>query len=300
MASLPSWPSFSPPMKDEDTAQDKTSDPFEEIVKDTTYDCTTTPYSLTRTPDEIAMYSPNASVMWLGNLIQGKSYADGLGSLQELSIRQRAPLKISIDLLTGDNFVIVDNPSLTTVQSAIGELIQKAEDASHKGSSDASFTMEETHATEQATLKLGFSANYLGAKAKADLSYEKSAAETTITAYFVQKLFTVSVELPQSPSDFFSDTLTDELLQQQINAGSLGPDNLPVYIANIAYGRILTFNFTSTFEAERIRAAISGSYQGVAGGVSGYTEGELKDTLSTAKISITALGGENTSIESLI
>ncbi len=300
LTSLPSWSSFSPLKENSEITLDNPSEPFQEIVSDTTYDCTTTPYSLTRTPDKIVMYSPNASVMWLGNLIQGKSYADGLGSLQELSIRQRAPLKISIDLLTGNNFVVVDDPSLTTVQSAIGELIQKAEDAGHKGGSDASFTMEETHAIEQAILKLGFSANYLGAKAKADLSYEKSASEKTITAHFVQKLFTVSVELPQNPSDFFSDALTDKLLQQQINAGNLGTDNLPVYIANIAYGRILTFNFTSTYEAERIRAAISGSYQGVSGGGSGYTEGELRDTLNTAKINITVLGGENASIESLI
>jgi len=300
MSSLPSWSNAVSVVPDKNEATDSPSESFEELVGDATYDCSTTPYSLTRTPDELVMYSPNASVMWLGNLIQGKSYADGLGSLQELSIRQRAPLTLSIDLLRGNNFKVVENPSLSTVQSAIGELIDDAQRAGHVGGSDASFTMEKTHSTEQASLQLGFSAHYLGAKAKGDLEYDTSASETTITAHFVQKLFTVSVELPQSPSDFFSAEFTNELLREQRDAGTLGEDNLPVYVANISYGRILTFHFTSSDEEERIRAAISGSYEGVSGGGSGYTEAELKTTLSTAKISIAAMGGEGESIKDLI
>lgn len=296
---LPSWSSFSPSEADSNEASAE-PESFEELVSDVTYECTTTPYSLTRTPEEIVMYSPNASVMWLGNLIQGKSYASGLGSLQELSIRQRAPLAISIDLLRGDNFRVIENPSLASVQSAIGELVDAAEQAGHKGGSSATYTMERTHSTEQASLNLGFSAHYLGAKARGDLEYENNASETTITAHFVQKLFTVSVELPQKPSDFFNAELTDGVLQAEIDAGNLGSDNLPVYIANISYGRILTFNFTSSYEEERVRAAISGSYEGIEGGASGYTEGELRDTLSTAKIEIASLGGDSANIRELI
>ena len=299
---IPEWSTYSPEKtsKDEVDPNEPVSDPEQEIVGTLEYSCTSTKYNLTETPREIVVFSPNESVMWLGNLIQGRGYKDGLGSFTELSIRERAPLKISIDLLTGNNFKEVDNPSLTSVQSAIGELIQEATDSGLINSSDAVYSEKITHSVEQSALKLGISANYMGASATADLDFAKNAEETTLTAYFYQKMFTASIELPPSPDDFFNDDFTQDKLDTLIADGSLGDDNPPVYIANIAYGRILMYNFTSNAEEELMRVAITASYEGVNGDVSGYTEADIRNTLNTAKIEVTALGGQSSNITSLI
>jgi len=299
---IPEWNTYSPEKatKDEVDPNEPVSDPEQEIVGTREYSCTSTKYNLTETPREIVAFSPNESVMWLGNLIQGRGYKDGLGSFTELSIRERAPLRISIDLLTGNNFKEVDDPSLTSVQSAIGELVQEATDSGLVNSSDATYSEKTTHSVEQSALKFGISANHMGASATADLEFAKNAEETTLTAYFYQKMFTASVELPPTPDDFFSDDFTQDKLDSLIADDTLGDDNPPVYIANIAYGRILMYNFTSNAEEELMRVAITASYEGVSGDVSGYTEGEIRNTLNTAKIEVTALGGQSSNITSLI
>ncbi len=303
-SSIPQWETYSPiqTSKDEPDPNVPVTEPEEELVGTLKYQCTSTQYNLVDTPKEIVVFSPNASVMWLGNLIQGEGYKQGLGSFTELSVRERAPLKISIDLLTAENFKIVDDPSLTTVQSAIGELVQQATDSGLVNSSDATYSEEFTHSVKQSALKFGISANYMGASATTDLEYSKNAEETTLTAYFYQKMFTASVELPPTPDDFFSNDFTQQKLDALVVDGSLGDDNPPVYIANVVYGRILMYNFTSTAEESLIRAAITASYDGVGSAASGsaYTETEIQNTLNSAKVKVTALGGQSSNITSLI
>ncbi len=299
LQSYGSWEAFSPPLAaaDEPSGAEVLS---AETVDEVDYVCSTVPYSLTSTPDEIVMYSPNASIMWLGNLIQGRSYVDGLGSFQEWSVRQRAPLRVSIDLLTADNFAVVDDPSLTSVQSAIGGLIQRASAAGHKAGSSINFEHTSSHSVRQAALELGLSARYLGSSAELELEVERNASQRTITAHFVQKMFTVAVELPQSPSDFFSEAFTAEVLAQEVARGNVGSDNLPVYIANIVYGRTLTYSLTSTHSESRMRAAIEASFNGLTGGGSGYSEVELRETLSQQNLKVQAIGGEGQNVLELI
>ena len=309
VATLGSWTEFAPPLAASNEPLPEESTVTEQVVEEedaagvlrpVNYVCTSTPYSLDTTPEELVMYEPNSSVTWVGNLIQGKSYRDGTGSFQELSIRQRAPLKISIDLLTGDNSATVTDPSLSSVQSAIGELIERAHERGHRSGSSITYKEDVAHSVEQAALSLGLSARFLGARAKTELNIERSANERTLVAHFVQKMFTISMELPQSPEAIFSDEFTDAVLQQQVTAGNIGRNNLPVYIASVTYGRVLTYTLTSTDSEERMRAAIAASYNGVGGGVAGYTEAELRETLSQQNISVTAIGGEGQNVLDLI
>ena len=299
VAGLGSWEAYSPLLPSEDVVTGDTA-ARTEVIDAVTYACATTPHSLTETPAEIVMYEPNASIMWAGNLVQGRSYKGGLGTFQELSIRQRAPLRLSIDLLTGNNFAIVENPSLTTVQSAIGDLIQRAQDAGHHSGSSINFDTRVTYATDQALLKLGLSAHWIGGKARASLSVQRNAAQRTILAHFVQKMFTVAIELPQSPGGFFSSEFSPALLREQEDAGSIGRDNLPVYLASVTYGRTLTYALTSKYSENRMRAAVSASFNGIVGGGSGYTETELRETLTQDNLRVAAIGGEGQDVLDLI
>ena len=292
------WNELSPETEDKDEHQG-TSEAFSEVVGIDKYSCTNDNYSLTRNPKEFVAIQPDASIVWLGNLIQGKSHLE-VGSLQELSIRKRAPMNVSIDLLRGDNSRRVEEPSLTSSNRAIGELIDSAIDAGHVASSEAFFLSEEAHSSTQASLDLGFSAEYLGSQAEASLSVSKEATEHTFFAYFIQKAFTVSMELPATPDDVVSDEFTKEDLQVLKTEGSISAENPPLYISNIGFGRILIYKITSSHEKSRIQAAISGSYHGLTGGADGYSEADLQKTLSSAKIEIAAFGGEQASIDALI
>jgi len=303
VASLGSWDDFSPRLEDADMATGPQVT-VDEVVDNTTYECRETPRSMRRTPREIVMYEPNASIMWVGNLLQGESYASGQGSFQELSIRQRAPLRISIDLLTDGNSAVVENPSLSTVQAAIGELIQRAHDSGHRSGSSISFSTVRMHSAFEAMMKLGLSASLVGKGVPLKLSGESerrlSAEMTAVLAHFTQKMFTISIELPQSPGAFFSDELTPELLQQQIDAGAIGPDNLPVYIASITYGRILTYSMVAAELEARMKSAVEASFTLKGIPVGGTAETELKALLEASTLRAVSIGGEGQNVIDLI
>jgi hypothetical protein len=111
------------------TSAPMTSDPLPDPTAPTgfsKYSCTTTPYSLSTSPDKIVSLDPDANKLWLGGLLQGQGYVDGLGSLRELPIRQRAPLKLYIDLLGKGVTETVPHPDAASMQQAISDLVLRA------------------------------------------------------------------------------------------------------------------------------------------------------------------------------
>ncbi len=293
MAGLPAWDSVSPVLAPIGQPEEEETGPTEieydlggsgEIMI-----CNTTPCSITATPEDLVTFNPNVEILWVGSLIQGDSYLGGLGSMQSIEIDQRAPLTISIDLTFSDNMRVVQHPQKSSVGQAIGELITAAENAGHQAGSVCVFDKKECYSLDQSMLNLGFSAKYgLGAVA-GQLSYSQSVEEHTITAYFKQRMFTVSMDLPSRPSDLFSSDFTQELLDEQVALGNIGPGNLPVYVSSIAYGRIFLMTMTSTHSATQMMAALQAKYASVSGEI----EVGLQNVINSSVIHIAALGGTN-------
>jgi hypothetical protein len=286
---VPAWDSYSPPLADSDEATGPGSTE-EETIDGVVYNCTTTPYSLTRTPEKIVTLNPDVEVLWVGSLLQGQGYVGGIGSLVELPIRQRTPMALTIDLLTGNNTRTIDRPTLATSNQAIGQLIDDATAAGHTAGSNILFTKETMFSYDQMALKMGLSASYSGATIKASLSTDISNETRTVAAYFVQRMFTVSMVLPQSPEAVFSDEFTKEMLDQERSRGRMGPGNPPVFVSSIAFGRILIFSFTSTASETDINATLNVMYNG--GEFGGEMEAKYQEILQTAQIRVVTVGGD--------
>lgn len=297
MKAMPAWEEFSPQQADSDAPTGTPPVTATELIGGVEYTCTTTEYSLTDTPDDIVIFSPDSEIFWLGALLQGDGYARGLGSLQELPIRQRAPLSMYIDLLTENVTRTVADPTGATVGPALGELIQAATDAGHVAGSSISFDQTRTHSLEQAALDLNISANYLGTTVSSSLSYEESLEQNVLTAYFVQKMFTLSMVLPQTPGEMFSNSFTQERLQDQVDLGRLSPENPPTYISNIVYGRMLMLTMTSTRSFTEMEAALSASRDGIG---SGSVDGSHLQVLQESTIRVASVGGVDDGVEGLI
>lgn len=305
VAALPGWDDVSPPVQD--NAGEPLGPPVPDedmsLVDGLAYVCSTTPYSISKNPSEMALFNPDASVLWPGALIRGQSHlAAGSLELLALSRERRAPLGISIQGggvlgIPGGVSLIVDQPVGSTIREGINQLVVNALETDVAGGAGASsFTSVESHSTRQALVSLGLDARYLGAEASARLDYSKDASEHTYTAYFVQRLFTIAVDLPERPSSLFADGVTASDLQSL----GISASNLPLYIDSVSYGRILMFSFTSSDSRERIEAALEFSYEAPTGGVAGYSEAQLQETLSSARIEVFALGGPNTGVQALI
>lgn len=300
-ATLPSWQQFSPKLADNEVTTDEPST-FNETVEGVEYVCTETPYTLTQTPDKIITLNPDVGSLWVGSLLQGKYYKGGIGSLSELPIRERAPLTIYLDILGPSVTRIVQNPDGAKVQQAISELVIEAQNQNIPISSSITYSSAITQSVEQAALKAGVSAKFLSGSVKGtlDASFSRKANETTVTAHFYQKLFTVTMVSPQTPADFFSDTFIQDDLEQQIRLGTIGPDNIPAYVSTITYGRILHYSLTSKASEEVITGALNASYEGLKSNLGATLTGEQIQMLQESKVNFVAVGGEQQSALSII
>ncbi|MEM7375683.1 MAG: thiol-activated cytolysin family protein [Bacteroidota bacterium] len=257
-----------------------------------TYTCQQTPYTLTDNPEQIVMYSPDVEILWPGALIQGKSHKNPIGSLTGLVIKERDSINVSIpSLATGDNFRRV-KPNQAVVGSAIGEMIGNATADGLSTPSTITFTMESYHSEKQMALSMGISGKYLGFSGSASGNFDRNQSETTVTVQFYQKMFEVVVEPPQSPGAFFNEDFTPAKLEEQVNLGRMGPDNLPVYVSNVVYGRMMMFSLTSTASETDIRAMLNAAYDGIGGNVKANMSAKHKSILEKGKLAVTSLGGD--------
>jgi len=301
---LPTWDQVSPPVPEVDAPTGEApTEADESNPEGEAYRCTTTAHSLSTNPDEIATASPDAAVLWPGALLHGDSHLS-LGSLRLLAMakERRAPLGLSLQGggvlgIPGGVSQEVQQPVGSTVREAINQLVANAIEADVAvGAGTSSFQVVETHSTEQSLLALSLDARYLGGSISGSASEEKEAGETVITATFVQRLFTVAVDPPENPSDLFAPEVTG----QELADLGVGPDNLPLYIDSVSYGRMLIVTMRAKDSAEHLMASLEASLDvGVGGGtVSGSAE--MLETLASSEIEVFALGGPNAGVQSLI
>jgi len=314
---LPDWEEFSPVLEEvpstrlgDPVSSAETIDNVAIVDPDTggiigyrseQYSCTSTTFTMTDTPEKIVMFSPDRELLWPGALIQGRSHRDGIGSLLPLTIRERTPIRVSIpSLATAYNFHEVASPNLAEVNQAIGSMIYDATTSDLITPSTIQFVMEDYSSEESFALKASMSGRYLGFRASASAAVDRSANERTVMVYFYEKMFEVVVEPPQSPDAFFSEDFTAEKLAEQIAMGRIEPDNPPVYLSNVVYGRLMAFAFTSTASTSEIKAAMNAAYKGISGGFEANVTAEHRKVLSEGRISVTSLGGEATATVAMI
>lgn len=306
---LPTWASFTadvneadqPPapagdptaLPDEVQARSEYDDDGEVIVHpEVTYQCTSTPYSMTTNPREIVMYDPDVSILWPGGLIQGKS-RKALGSLLGLPIAERAPVRIFIDdFATADNFRVVENPNAANVSAAKGEIVGNATASGLSAPSSIDFEMRTHHSEQYVALSASLSGRYLGYSAKLGGGFTRNAAETTVTANFIQRMYTVAVTEPPTPSGFFTSDFTQAKLDEQVRLGRMGPDNPPIYVSEVVFGRMMTFSMTSTASETDIRATIQAAYEGIGVDVNVSLSAKQRAILRDARIKVTSVGGD--------
>jgi len=295
LAALPPWEEFASVA---DTANHQVGEMAADMSNAVL--CTTTPYSITQNPDELVTFGSAPDVMYLGSLIQGESYLGGLGTMEELPIRQRAPLTIALKLLTGTDITrTINNPDAASVQAALNDMVAEAESAGHQSGSRISYTYRQSHTKVQAALSVGLSYKYLGSYGRGALRDATSEELTTITAFFKQVMFEAYIVRPQTPAEFFSDQFTKERLDEQVALGNIGPDNLPVYVARMQYGRMLAFSMTHTSSVSMLQAAVEAGYSGLTS-VSTEIRAEVQNILQTATIDIATIGGSDNNTRALL
>ncbi len=261
---------------------------------------------------KIISVGTNQGKIWPGALIEGNSLEPGD---IKLIITDRAPITINSDLVINNTFRVVDEPNSVTVQQSIAEMQIEAgnmEEGNQAGAGQMSFNIEEASSFSQSMLAMGVSAGFtepqsqVGIEGSANVSNSRESKTHTIMARFVQEKFTVRLadDLIPNSVDFFGEETTMSDIEALESSGTIGQDNIPLYIESVTYGRILLFSMTSTSvsTASELSAALDASFDDYVKGGANF-EGEEKLLLENTTHKMYSAGGTeagaNAAIESL-
>lgn len=254
--------------------------------------CTTERVSFYDAPEEYVMFA-TPGIFYPGALIQGKSLRDGAGpsDILPLNIAQRDTVVVSIPACSfAENFEETA-PTQAGVSSAIGAIINRAELAGVNCiEARGSLSVETYSSDKQTALKGGIAGRYFGFSGSASGSYSKSKTENSIAVIFKETLFTARIQAPQTPNQWFSDEFTPELLQEQVDLGRIGVDNVPAYVSEVTYGRMMMFTMTSEASRSAMETHINFKYENPVGGISGNLSTKDETAIASARYTAAYLG----------
>lgn len=258
------------------------------------YRIITTTYSAAVGFSEILALDPTTDVIWPGALINGDTIRNGTYAP---ITAYRQPLTISISLvnLQGNRSVTMADPKLSTYRDAIATLLQQ--EMSGPSAARISFTMEEVSSAAQLAIALGakFDSSLAPVNVSGNFEFGSSTSNTCILVKFLQVYYTVDIDIPVQPTDFFAPDNDWSWLQSQMSNTS------PMYVSSISYGRMALFSIQSSQSATRVKAALSASFEAAkVGNIEANVSIEHQNTLNQCTIKAFIIGGNGVDAVNLI
>ncbi len=253
-------------------------------IADGDFQCVDRSVDEVRQLDQLLGQLSTGDVLWPGSMLRGESVYTG--QLAPLGF-ERAPLTFSVSLESlGDRTrsATMTTPSLSSYRDAIGPLL--AQELTGSIPARIYAEIEEVSSEAQLAGALGMSASApLVGMIKGGFDFTSTKKRSRFVVKFFQLYYTVDVDPPHLPHQFFGASVTaDEI------SASIG-DNPPVYVSSIGYGRQVIFTFESELATSELEAALDFAYHGgvMIDGRASLTHQEvLANTHTTAFI----LGGD--------
>jgi len=245
--------------------------------------CTYDRFAETAHFSEFVAFQPDSAALWPGSIVQGGDAQNGFFTPVGVA---RAPLTFSMSLenLSSTPVARMDNPSLSEFREQRNKILAAGVTGSTPAAID--FEVTEIHSDSQISLALGASVMWPGgANVTAGFNFDSSDKQTKILVNYTQAYYTIDIDAPIEPKDFFGPDVTVEELETFMSA-----DNPPLYVQSITYGRRVVFSVESNESADKIRAALDAAYEaGVTGDID--LKGEYQDLLRESRIHAFVLGG---------
>lgn len=247
------------------------------------------------TIEQLAAYGSRLDVLWPGSIIQGSSlFSNQLAPIalahgpQGINVTAFVPGAEPGSTVPQTVRAKVSEPTLGTVTDAVHRLVF-ANPGTHQPAS-MSFKVDEIYSEQQAATAISASYSGIGADISGYLRTESFATRSHVVATFVQKYYTVAVEPPQHPSDFFRSKVKLEHVKSQTSQAH-GP-NPAVYINTIDYGRIAYIFISSNEDVHTLRAAVDASFNGLMAGGSLSGSERQKEIVRGSQVRVFVLGGD--------
>ena len=246
--------------------------------------CTRKKVSVSGGTGKFPLFNTNASVIFPGNLLQGKTLSNATPS--DIVVK-RAGGKITYNLVTGNPVatVEVDEIDQGTVNQAMNNVIAQNGDIT-----PANFVLDVTaiESKEQLALELGLTVNTLTTKVNSNFSLNTSQEYSSVLVKLTQQYYTMSYVKPTSLDEVFDPSVTPENLSRFVQ-----PDNPATFISSVSYGRIFYMLYESTASAEDMEAALEGEYNAMRNQASGSIDLNFLKEYNNLSVKVIAYGGDS-------
>ncbi|MBW6409075.1 thiol-activated cytolysin family protein [Clostridium sp. YB-6] len=201
---------------------------------------------------------------------------------------KRKPITISVDLpgMGEDGKKVVNSPTYSSVNASINSLLDTWNtkySSRYTIPTRMSYSDSMVYSKSQLSTMFGCNFNILGKSLNIDFdSIFKGEKQAMIVAY-KQIFYTVSVDAPEHPSDFFGDNVTfNELSLKGVNK-----NNPPAYVSNVAYGRTIYVKLETTSKSANVKSA----FKALISNQDIKSNAEYQDILDQSSFTATVLGG---------
>lgn len=252
------------------------------------YKCTYTEKNLVQDSELIKWEGATKQKLWPGAIYSSESILNGSPSIVRV---QRSPIKLSINAPLEKPTITIDNPTMANVSDEINTNFLLKIKPNERMSKIKSNTTQ-TNSYEETLFAMGASAKFPieGVKIGAEAAYKDKETKktTTISGYFEQTLFTITLDDDEiaTNADFFGNDANLKDLKNALDNDEFSP----VFVSEVNYGRRIVFLMTSESEesASEMEAAINASVPDAEGKIK-LTD-EQKKILSTSHVSAYAIG----------
>tara|TARA_R110000744_G_scaffold358169_1_gene465194 strand:+ start:155 stop:2203 length:2049 start_codon:yes stop_codon:yes gene_type:complete len=230
---------------------------------------------------DFPLYNPTASVIWPGNIIEGKTINNALP--KAITVK-RGVGKITYSLKDGNTNatskpIVIDEG---TVNQEINDIVRGNTDVASK----FSLAVKKINSKSQLAFEMGLSVETLTTKVDGDFSYNSSEEVNSVLVELKQEYYTMSFVTPTSVADFFDPSVTATELATRI-----GPDKPAAFIKSVTYGRIFYMLFESTSSAEELSLALSGEYNGLTVAGEFKSKRDVYNEFNEVNVKVIAFGG---------
>lgn len=284
--------SADPPEKIQKKEEILDQEEHEELGEDgSLWICTTTTYSVEDGNSDFPLFNPNASVVYPGSLLQGKTLTNASPSVIPL---KRAGGTISIDIIDGSSqpAFSVDEVSKSSIATAANNII-----GASTGTVPANFnaSFEEISSEEHLAFSLGLDAQSQYVQVASKFAFSQDKEYNHFLVKLNQSFYTLSFDLPTSYDDLFAPEVTPKDLQQYA-----GPGNPVTFISDVTYGRIYYMLIEYKSSDMSIQAELKAAFSGAIASADISATTDVFQRASDLQIKVVAFGGESKSTFSTI
>ena len=211
-----------------------------------------------RNVQDVACVSFDGNLIWPGNLLKGATlhqfaFAPVTGVTRDavhLSIRPE-------NSTTAPDFMPIESPDLTTVSRGIHDLLVAALDGGATFAPRVHFEHRQVFNASHANLAVGADLTCGAGSANTSFDWASMTRENKFIAKFQQLYYTVDMDLPGTPADFFAAGNTVEGVRAAIPSGSC-----PVYASQVGYGLMALTLVETDYTPAEMSAALDAAYAG--------------------------------------